>query len=136
MRQVEVLESNLLDAIKKLWKTDIQSKVNVFGWRLLLNRLPTRAALNRRDILVNSHNNLLCVFCFLNVDNTTHLIFSCQFNKGVWNGVFKWIRKNFPTGVELWNHFMLFDELLNSRKSCILFSCWCLDPLPCFCFVL
>jgi hypothetical protein len=32
-------------AVKKLWKNDIPSKVNFFGWRLLLEKLPTRAAL-------------------------------------------------------------------------------------------
>ncbi|PNX60908.1 ribonuclease H, partial [Trifolium pratense] len=40
-----ITEPGLLDAIHKLWKNDIPSKVGVFGWRLLLDKLPTRAAL-------------------------------------------------------------------------------------------
>lgn len=32
-------------ACSKLWKTYISSKVSIFIWRLLLNRLPTREAL-------------------------------------------------------------------------------------------
>ncbi|PNX64230.1 heat shock protein, partial [Trifolium pratense] len=43
-----VLDSNVAIAVKKLWKNDVPSKVNVFGWRLLLEKLPTRAALNHR----------------------------------------------------------------------------------------
>ncbi|GAU23394.1 hypothetical protein TSUD_334420 [Trifolium subterraneum] len=39
------IEPDLLAAINKLWKNDIPSKVGVFGWRLLLEKLPTRAAL-------------------------------------------------------------------------------------------
>ncbi|PNX61812.1 hypothetical protein L195_g060848, partial [Trifolium pratense] len=45
-----VLDSNVVIAVKKLWKNDVPSKVNVFGWRLLLEKLPTRAALNHRGI--------------------------------------------------------------------------------------
>ncbi|MCI30507.1 ribonuclease H protein, partial [Trifolium medium] len=39
------LASDLLYALHKLWKNDVPSKVGVFGWRLLLEKLPTRAAL-------------------------------------------------------------------------------------------
>ncbi|GAU46303.1 hypothetical protein TSUD_283280 [Trifolium subterraneum] len=46
--QIEVLDTNVLNAINQLWKNDVPSKVLVFGWRLLLARLPTRLALNRR----------------------------------------------------------------------------------------
>ncbi|PNX60714.1 hypothetical protein L195_g060318, partial [Trifolium pratense] len=31
-----------------LWRNDVPSKVNFFGWRLLLERLPTRMALHHR----------------------------------------------------------------------------------------
>ncbi|PNX58407.1 hypothetical protein L195_g050897, partial [Trifolium pratense] len=37
-----------LVAIRKLWKNDLPSKVGVFGWRLLLEKLPTRVALAHR----------------------------------------------------------------------------------------
>jgi hypothetical protein len=50
-------DANVLAANKYLWRrNDVPSKVNVFGWRLLLNRLPIRSALNRRGILFNSHD--------------------------------------------------------------------------------
>ncbi|PNX69565.1 ribonuclease H, partial [Trifolium pratense] len=39
------LASDLTYALRKLWKNDVPSKVGVFGWRLLLEKLPTRAAL-------------------------------------------------------------------------------------------
>ncbi|PNX83328.1 ribonuclease H, partial [Trifolium pratense] len=45
------LEPQLLHALHKLWKNDVPSKVGVFGWRLLLERLPTRAALASKVVL-------------------------------------------------------------------------------------
>ncbi|GAU51106.1 hypothetical protein TSUD_141480 [Trifolium subterraneum] len=47
-RQSTELDHNVLLAITQLWKNDIPSKVLIFGWRLLLERLPTRLALNHR----------------------------------------------------------------------------------------
>ncbi|MCH89372.1 putative ribonuclease H protein, partial [Trifolium medium] len=47
-RQIEVSDPNVLTAIRQLWRNDVPSKVSVFGWRLLLERLPRRTTLNRR----------------------------------------------------------------------------------------
>ncbi|MCI05958.1 ribonuclease H protein, partial [Trifolium medium] len=38
----------LVDAIRRLWRNNIPSKVSIFGWRFLLARLPTRATLARK----------------------------------------------------------------------------------------
>jgi hypothetical protein len=103
-----------LTAINKLWKTDIPSKIYMFGWRLLLNRLPTRVALNRRGILAN-RQDLSCELCSLFVEDNTHLFFSCNFIKGVWNDVFKWLGRNCLTGDEGCTHFLKFGELFNSK---------------------
>ncbi|GAU31968.1 hypothetical protein TSUD_359130 [Trifolium subterraneum] len=46
--QVELQDAHVLEVIQRLWKSDVPSKVNVFSWRLLLNRLPTRATLHHR----------------------------------------------------------------------------------------
>jgi hypothetical protein len=90
----------VLLAIKKLWRTDIPSKVNVFGWWLLLGRLPTRLALYRRGVLVNPQD-LLCVFCSLVGEDIPHLFFSCNFTKNIWNEVSTWIGKNCPLGEQV-----------------------------------
>jgi hypothetical protein len=51
----KALDANVLVAIKKLWRNDVPSKIHVFGWCLLLERLPMRSALNHRGILTNAH---------------------------------------------------------------------------------
>ncbi|CAJ2647994.1 unnamed protein product [Trifolium pratense] len=45
------LASDLIYALRKLWKNDVPSKVGVFGWRLLLEKLPTRAALASKAVI-------------------------------------------------------------------------------------
>ncbi|MCH94475.1 putative ribonuclease H protein, partial [Trifolium medium] len=47
-RVMQDLNPNVLTALQALWENDIPSKVGVFGWRLLLDKLPTRSALASR----------------------------------------------------------------------------------------
>jgi hypothetical protein len=112
----EALEATTLTALKKLWKIDVPSKVLAFGWRLLLDRLPTRSALNHRGIL-HSPNDLSCVFCALNVEDSGHLFFSCQFSIGIWTAVSNWLGKAMPTGVECCTHFCMFGNLIRLKKE-------------------
>jgi hypothetical protein len=102
-------------AITKLWKIDAPSKALVLGWRLLLDRLPTRSALNHRGILLNP-NDLLCVFCSLHVEDSGHLFLSCQFSKEVWAEIANWVGKKIVTGTACWNHFLLFGNLVSLKK--------------------
>ncbi|KAK2384525.1 hypothetical protein QL285_071861 [Trifolium repens] len=113
---VEIMEENLLLAFKKLWRSDVPSKINVFGRRLLLNRLPTRTALNRRGILLNLHD-LYCVFCFQHVEDCAHLFFHCLFSNRVWFAVFKWLGKSLPTSIDGSNHFLLFGDMCKSKDD-------------------
>lgn len=47
--------------LKKLWKSKVPSKIKVFGWRLVLNRLPSRVQLFKRGFL---HSGMIKhVFC-------------------------------------------------------------------------
>ncbi|GAU35675.1 hypothetical protein TSUD_162470 [Trifolium subterraneum] len=73
--ELNPLDSDLLYALSKLWKNDIPSKVGVFGWRLLLDKLPTRAALVSKGILSNS-NDVSCIFCSMDVEDSNHIFFS------------------------------------------------------------
>jgi hypothetical protein len=115
-RPFEELDANVEAAITKLWKTDAPSKALVLGWRLLLDRLPTRSALNHRGILLNP-NELLCEFCSLHVEDSGHLFLSCQFSKGIWDAIAKWVGKNIVTGTACWHHFLSFGNLVSLKKG-------------------
>jgi hypothetical protein len=84
------VDSNVLDAIQNLWKNDVPTKVNIFGWRLLLDKLPTRVALQHRGIMGNPHE-LYCTFCFHQLEDSSHLFFHCPFASNVWEAIFKWL---------------------------------------------
>ncbi|GAU23824.1 hypothetical protein TSUD_27340 [Trifolium subterraneum] len=83
-----LLES--LVAIGKLWKNDLPSKVGVFGWRLLLEKLPTRETLAHRGI-VTSSIDLSCAFCSNSLEDINHLFFFCCHVRTIWKKLYGWI---------------------------------------------
>ena len=52
------------------WNRSIPIKVNVFMWRAMLNKLPTRVNLDRKGIEVDS---LLCPICHEDVETVNHI---------------------------------------------------------------
>ena len=54
------------------WNNCLPIKVNVFVWRLMLNKLPTRFNLDRRNINVDS---LLCPNCLVDIETSNHIFF-------------------------------------------------------------
>jgi len=64
--------SSVLD----IWHRYIPSKVSVFLWRLLRNRLPTKDNLVRRNVL--SHTEAVCVSGCGSRETTTHLFFGVR----------------------------------------------------------
>ncbi|GAU29260.1 hypothetical protein TSUD_392100 [Trifolium subterraneum] len=115
-KQHEELNFNVLSAIKQLWKNDVPSKVLVFGWRFLLDRLPTKEALNDRGILLNLHD-LSCNFCLQHFEDSNHLFFLCIFIKRVWEEVYKWIGMSLPTGSAGIIHFSMFGDMVKTKKG-------------------
>jgi hypothetical protein len=110
------LDPNVLDAIQNLWKNDVPTKVNIFGWRLLLDKLPTRAALQHRGILHNL-NELACTFCFRLLEDSSHVFFNCPFATKVWQAIFQWIGQYINSLQACWNHFQVFGALVKSKNG-------------------
>ncbi|CAI8603088.1 unnamed protein product [Vicia faba] len=66
--------SNIKLALRNLWDIKASTRILIFGWRLNINRLPTRDHLAKRGVVVsiisslsNPHNTHL--FCVLNQSN-------------------------------------------------------------------
>jgi hypothetical protein len=110
------LDSNVMDAIQELWKNDVPTKVNIFGWRLLLDKISTRAALHHRGILRNP-SELSCTFCFHQSEDSSHLFFFCPFAISVWEEIFKWLGQHIMPLQEGWNHFQSFGALVKTKKG-------------------
>ncbi|GKV48490.1 hypothetical protein SLEP1_g55300 [Rubroshorea leprosula] len=67
----------------------VPSKVSFFGWRLCLDRLPTRGNLQKRGVNFQE-DNILCGFCKKGVEEVDHLFCTCMEAWGVWVKTIKW----------------------------------------------
>ncbi|GJY98267.1 RNA-directed DNA polymerase, eukaryota, reverse transcriptase zinc-binding domain protein [Tanacetum coccineum] len=75
------------------WNTSIPIKVNIFLWRLLLNKLPSRVNLDRRGIDVPS---ILCPIFHEDVETVNHTFFTCKVASNLWSLLAKWWEVDIP----------------------------------------
>ena len=80
------------------WNKLVPIKINIFSWRLSLNRLPTRSNLDYRGVDLDS---VLCPSCHDAIETEEHIFISCEVAKEVWSLIFKWwdIRLSPPTNL-------------------------------------
>ncbi|GJU13564.1 RNA-directed DNA polymerase, eukaryota [Tanacetum coccineum] len=69
------------------WVKVIPAKVNIYAWRVFLDKLPTRINLSIRGIEIPS---ILCPICNSSVESTSHIFFSCPMARLLWSKVFRW----------------------------------------------
>ncbi|GJV82823.1 RNA-directed DNA polymerase, eukaryota [Tanacetum coccineum] len=63
------------------------NKINVFAWKVFLDRLPTRSNLQHRGVLVS---DLLCPLCSSAQEDSSHLFFSCRLATDIVRLVCRW----------------------------------------------
>ncbi|XP_058775492.1 uncharacterized protein LOC131649752 [Vicia villosa] len=80
------------DAFRLVWKAEVPFKIKAFGWRLLLDRLPTKDLLEYRGISFFLAN-LKCSFCGIDVESRNHSIFGCWVVKSIWREIAVWVDK-------------------------------------------
>nr|GEW88245.1 RNA-directed DNA polymerase, eukaryota [Tanacetum cinerariifolium] len=85
---------NLLDEfflpkedITTRWIKHIPIKINVFAWRVFLDRLPTKVNLMRRGVHVDS---VLCPICNSSNEDVSHILFNCPLAVDVSRLVCRW----------------------------------------------
>lgn len=103
-------------ACKRIWKNDAPSKVLIFTWRVLLERVATRDALSRRGIL-HSQNDLCCVLCFRENESVEHLFLACNVVKSIWSQVFSWMGVPIVEPEDVISHFVEFGKMVKGRKQ-------------------
>ncbi|GKF56860.1 RNA-directed DNA polymerase, eukaryota, partial [Tanacetum coccineum] len=69
------------------WIKSIPIKVNIFAWKLHLDRLPTRVNLARRGVQVLSSS---CPVCNTDQEDVPHLFFLCDVAKDVSRLICRW----------------------------------------------
>ncbi|GJW48597.1 putative RNA-directed DNA polymerase, eukaryota, reverse transcriptase zinc-binding domain protein [Tanacetum coccineum] len=96
------------DTIATRWNKFIPIKVNVFLWRLNLNKLPTRVNLDRKGIDIGS---ILCPTCQGDVETVNHTFFNCVLAKDLWTLMAKWWELDIPIFANIFEWYAWLDSL-------------------------
>ncbi|XP_058732744.1 uncharacterized protein LOC131604314 [Vicia villosa] len=111
-------------AYSLIWKTNTPFKTKVFGWRILIDRLPTKELLLKRGIsFTTSSSN--CEFCGIALESLEHVFFKCSIVKLIWRKIAEWIglldvTEEDPKGsFMLWYQFCKSMKMKEGRLSCI-----------------
>nr|GEV56067.1 RNA-directed DNA polymerase, eukaryota [Tanacetum cinerariifolium] len=75
------------DSIDTRWVKYIPIKINVFAWRVRLDRLPTRVNLFRRGVVLESSQ---CPMCGLLPEDIHHVIFRCDIAQAIFRWICRW----------------------------------------------
>ncbi|GKA53863.1 RNA-directed DNA polymerase, eukaryota [Tanacetum coccineum] len=111
------------------WIKTIHIKVNVFAWKLHLDRLPTRSNLLKRGIQVQSS---LCPICNVLQEDTSHLFFSCDVALAISRLICQWWNvswspvDSYSGWLEWFNSIRLGSKLKGILEGVFYVSWWCL----------
>jgi hypothetical protein len=72
-----------------LWLKEVPLKVNIFVWRLFLNRLATKDNLRKRNVL--EVNNTSCAALCGKEEERDHLFFQCDYYGRLWLLISNWL---------------------------------------------
>jgi hypothetical protein len=89
---------------ENLWKSPAPSKVVMFAWKVLLNRVPTKVNLALRNVL-DPEESSLCVMCNSVEESSTHLFMHCDLASFVWSKLMLWLDYHFVTPPNLFVHW-------------------------------
>ncbi|XP_071729183.1 uncharacterized protein [Rutidosis leptorrhynchoides] len=96
------------------WLSLYPSKVNIFIWRLRMNRLATKDNLERKGIDLP---NYLCVWCNVQNESVHHVFVSCVISKQIWSYLGSWINFNLPSWNNLEELWIWMDNLSVHEKK-------------------
>jgi hypothetical protein len=107
-------DGDVVKVLAQIWESPTLSKVIVFSWQLLLDRIPTRRNLQVRNMLpVDTPWECLgCVGMF----KSTHLFLHCPCTMWVWGEIFKWIGVTIVIPPSLLVLFELVKEAARNAK--------------------
>ncbi|XP_058741660.1 uncharacterized protein LOC131614048 [Vicia villosa] len=107
-----LITTNTKETLASLWKVRVPSNIQLFGWRFILNRLPTKDNLIARGIEIEDSKEG-CEFCGNTMETRYHLFFECPFSTRMWDAVHTWM------GSPMWikeKEFMEFPNYCEKAK--------------------
>lgn len=117
---------------KHIWKSPAPSKVVVFSWKLLHDRIPTKINLAIRNCFPPD-TSYECVWCNNTAEDATHLFLHCEGVKVVWCKIMEWLDFNFiiPPNLfilwECWNGAVLNNKTRKGVRiiwHAVIWSIW------------
>ncbi|GJS76437.1 RNA-directed DNA polymerase, eukaryota [Tanacetum coccineum] len=112
-----IIDAKLLPSleISTSWDKILPLKVNIFIWRLSLDRLPYRLNLLSRGIDIPK---ISCSSCNGNVESSNHIFFACDIAMEVWRLVRNWCDITFPlfTSFEHWKNWFVLWHCSKEKK--------------------
>jgi hypothetical protein len=102
-----------------IWHQQIPSKISVFVWRLIRNRLPTKDNLVRRRVL--SQEEAACVFGCGSPETANHLFLGCAAADSLWSQVWLWLGISFVSHADIFHHYTQFVNLPGLHSSTLMF---------------
>ncbi|GJU21078.1 RNA-directed DNA polymerase, eukaryota [Tanacetum coccineum] len=117
------------EATATRWIKFVPIKINVFAWKVSLDRLPTRVNLMHRGIYVSS---LSCPICSSHIEDTSHLLFSCTMATDVTRLVCRWWDLvwsplgSYSEWLSWFNSIRLGSNLKTMLEGVFFVTWWCL----------
>nr|GEX00314.1 RNA-directed DNA polymerase, eukaryota [Tanacetum cinerariifolium] len=100
------------------WNRSLPKKINIFIWKALRDRLPTRWNLSRKGIELDT---LLCPICDSNIETVDHTFWTCSLATSIWNKIFDWLDIDAPSPVHIKDIFTWINDLrVSTTKKSIL----------------
>ncbi|GAU20762.1 hypothetical protein TSUD_84800 [Trifolium subterraneum] len=105
-----------LDAATALiWHPQVPLKVFILAWRLLQDRLPTKANVTSRGILLVGDSH--CVSGCGSVESAHHVFISCSMFGSLWSLVSSWVGSATVTAQTLSDHFVQFTTSAGGTRA-------------------
>ncbi|GKC28591.1 RNA-directed DNA polymerase, eukaryota, partial [Tanacetum coccineum] len=108
------------------WVKIVPIKINIFAWKVCLDRLPTRLNLSLRGIDIPS---ISCPICSSAGESCAHLLFSCSMAKALYSKVARWCEMEIPVfdSYEDWLNWFIslrFSKVFKDMLEGIFFVMW------------
>ncbi|XP_058749854.1 uncharacterized protein LOC131622848 [Vicia villosa] len=130
-RRTEVMDAGRIEGLNSIWRAYVPSKLKIFGWRMIRDKLPTQKQLLKRHI-IQQLNESLCVFCQVQVEYINYVLLQCVKLEWLWRKVFVWLDIQRPNDEVCWEHLFSSEEALKGRigkkrgVAIWLTTCWCI----------
>ncbi|KAL5142204.1 putative ribonuclease H protein [Glycine soja] len=109
------------DCFDKLWSVKVPTKITVFAWRLILDRLPTKNNLQRRQVQLTETS---CPFCRNSEEDSAHLFLHCDRIQPIWWKTISWLNLKGAVPFTPKQHFLQHIDVQADGVRMQRWQCW------------